>query len=246
MNELAGVRTVLLDMGGVLLDMGNPVGMPQGKLDFRGREALAHLLRARGARVGVEDLEAQLFEPWRREYARRYERGREADWAPHLRALRRRLRVRARDLTLLRAWFGPYGEQLRPVPGALDAVRQLAGAGLALGVVSNVPLPAALYEEALTRFGLLALLPVRRFSYDAGSRKPSPAMIREVLAELGADAAGAVMVGDRRSSDIAAGRAAGTRTVWIESADAGGPAPDLRVAALAELPGLLGLPPPAQ
>jgi HAD superfamily hydrolase (TIGR01509 family) len=228
-------RAVLLDMGGVLLDMGNAAGMPQGKADWRGREAMAQTLRAAGGRIEAEALESKLFEPWRREYARRYELGREADWSPHLRTLRRELRVRMRDLTLLRVWFEPYAEQLAPMPGARETLAALAARGLALALVSNVPLPGALYEKALRRARLLALLPVRRFSYDAGSRKPSPAMLRSALGELGAVPECAVMVGDRRSSDVAAGRAAGVRTVWLKSADGGGPKADVEIAALGDL-----------
>jgi len=235
MSESSGPQAVLFDMGGVLLAMGNPVGMPHGKLDFRGREALAHEIRAAGGRIAIDALEAVLFEPWRREYARRYELGREADWSPHLKALRHAAHVRSRDLTLLRAWFRPYAETLAPVEGALEAVRTLAARGVAVGLVSNVPLPGALYEAVLRRFGFLALFPVRRFSYDAGSRKPSPAMLRSALGELGADPSRAVMVGDRRSSDVAAGRAAGVRTVWLESADGGGPKADAEIRTLAEL-----------
>ena len=77
------------------------------------------------------------------------------------------------------------------------------------------------------------------FSYDARSRKPSPAMLRSALAELGVAPASAVMVGDRRAVDIAAGRAAGASTVWVESDDGGGPQPDEKIGSLAELPDLL-------
>ena len=208
MSDTSGLQAVLFDMGGVLLAMGNPVGMPQGKLDFRGREALAHAIRKAEGRISIEALETVLFEPWRREYARRYELGREADWSPHLKALRRAAHVRSRDLTLLGAWFRPYAETLVPVAGALAAVRALAARGVRLGLVSNVPLPGALYEAAL---------------------------FRSALGELGADPERAAMVGDRRSSDVAGGRAAGVRTVWLESADGGGPKADVEIRTLADL-----------
>lgn len=234
------VRAVLLDMGGVLLEMGNVAGLPQGKLDWRGREVLAHTVRAAGGRVSEDDLESLVFAPWQAEYARRYETAREARWAPRWKALRHATGIRLRDLTLLAAWAQPYVEQLTPVEGALAAVRALAARGLKLAVVSNVPLPGVLYERVLRRHRFLPLLPVREFSYDAGSRKPSPAMLRSALAALGVEPAQAVMVGDRRDSDVAAGRAAGVRTIWLRSADRGGPQPDFEIRALAELPAVIG------
>jgi len=235
------LRAVLFDMGNVLLDMGNASGLPSGKLDFRGREAIAQAVRRGGGKVSPEELERLVFAPWRAEYERRYETGREASWEPHMRRLRRAARTRLRDLTLLGHWFAPYAESLRPISGARDAVRALAGRGLRLAIVSNVPLPGKLYEAELRRHRLLRRFAHREWSYDAGSRKPSPAMLRRALAALDAEPAEAVMVGDRRRSDIAAGRAAGVRTVWLRTADGGGPAPDLEIDTLAELPGVLGI-----
>jgi FMN phosphatase YigB (HAD superfamily) len=46
----------------------------------------------------------------------------------------------------------------------------------------------------------------------------------------------AVMVGDRKKSDVAAGRAASVRTIWLRSHHAEGPDPDVTIDALADLP----------
>ena len=66
-------------------------------------------------------------------------------------------------------------------------------------------------------------------------------MLRAALAALGASAEEALMVGDRRAADVAAGRAAGVETVWIRSAFDDGPEPDHVIGSLAELPDLPGL-----
>lgn len=237
---------MLLDMGGVLLDVGNAEGIPVGKQDYRGREALLALLREAGARLDFDDLERLVFTPWRAEHALRYERGREASWKPHLARLRKASGTRLRDLQLLAAWFGPYAETVTPNPAARPVLARLAALGVARALVSNVPLPGRLYERLLARHGLLGFLPVRVWSYDSGSRKPSPAMLREALARLAVPAGEAAFVGDRRSNDIAAGKAAGVRTVWLRSEDRAGPAPDLEIADLAELPALLGLGEPSR
>ena len=94
----AAPRALLLDMGGVLLDMANEVGIPEGKIDFRGREQLMHVVRATGGRVTAEELEALMFAPWRRDYGRRYETLREASWDEPLRRLRKGTGSRARSL----------------------------------------------------------------------------------------------------------------------------------------------------
>jgi HAD superfamily hydrolase (TIGR01549 family) len=112
----------------------------------------------------------------------------------------------------------------------------LADEGLKLALVSNVPLPGALYRKILSRHGLESLFDCFQFSYDSGHRKPSPFMLRAALSEIGVPASQAVMVGDRRASDVAAGRAAGMATVWIESEHAVGPRPDRTVGSIRELP----------
>jgi HAD superfamily hydrolase (TIGR01509 family) len=244
---IRGVRAVLLDMGGVLLDVANEVGLPEGKWDYRGRQALLHKIRGVGGRgrggggggMVAEDVDRLLFSPWRAQYERRYETQREARWEPHLRRLRAAAAIRTRNLTLLTAWFGPYCEAVRPIPGALDAVRQLRAMGLRLALISNVALPGALYARLLEREGFFPHFERLFFSYDEGSRKPSPVMLRRALEALGVGAHEAVMVGDRRSSDIAAGRAAQVATVWLRSRDKTGPKPDHEIDELSELPALL-------
>jgi 4-nitrophenyl phosphatase len=72
--------------------------------------------------------------------------------------------------------------------------------------------------------------------------KPRPFMLREALRRLGATAARSAMVGDQLSTDIVAGRAAGTFTIYVRSgiSESGrsadrSPRPDLTVKDLPEL-----------
>ena len=225
-------------MGGVLLDVANEVGLPEGKVDFRGREQLAHVVRSTGGHVRAEELESLVFAPWRREYEKRYERTREASWEEPLRRLRKGTGSRARNRTLLAAWFAPYAESVRPSDGALEVVEALRARCLRLALVSNVALPGEHYDRLLRREGFLPHLPHRFFSYDQGSRKPSPGVGRRAVAALGVEPQAAVVVGDRRNSGVAAGLAAGVRTVWIRSKDRGGPRPDVEIASIRELPTL--------
>lgn len=230
---------VLLDMGGVLLDLGTSQGLPEGSVDWRGRQALLNALRRHGGHLDLEDLDRLLFAPWRSQYEKRYERGQEARWEPHFHRLRRSTGARGRTLEFLASWFRPFAEGVQPMPGATAAVKALRASGLRLGLVSNVPLPGTLYRGVLRKIGIESAFDDFRFSYDEDSRKPSPAMLRAALKALSASPSAAWMVGDRRSTDIAAGRAAGVTTVWLKSDYADGPQPDLTIRRLTELPDLL-------
>lgn len=234
---VSNISTILFDLGGVLLDFKGSAGVPFGKLDWRGREALLRFLESRGATLDRETLEREFFGPWRDEYERRSELGREADWAPHARRLRRAVGggLRTPTATLLRVWFRPLAEQIEPLPGVAAALEEARRRDLAMAIVSNVPLPGELYRRVLAEHRLLAFFDRTYFSYDEGHRKPSPAMVRQALAELGARPEEAVLVGDRRSVDIVAGRSACVRTIWLRSEDGGGPAADAIVDRLDQL-----------
>ncbi len=233
------ISAVLFDMGGVLIGLENARGLPDSRFDWRGRQALLSLIRQRGGKIRAADLDHLLFEPWRADYERRYETGRDANWKPHLTRLRKQAGIRLHDVTLLDAWFRPYGEALSAFDGVAETLGELRRSGLSTAVVSNVPMPGRLYRRILERYGIAPSIDSFHFSYDEGSRKPSPVMIRRALAALGVDASNALMVGDRRDSDVAAGRAAGVGTVWLRREDGGGPAPDHTIDDLAELPALV-------
>jgi HAD superfamily hydrolase (TIGR01662 family) len=233
------IRAALVDMGGVLIDFGGGRGLPVGHADWRGREALLRYLRRRGAKLDLDDLESLLFSPWFRQYRRREDLGREADWDPHLRRLRKRAGVKTHSIVLLGRWFRPFAEQLQPLPSVADSLRRMRETGMKLALVSNVPLPGRLYRDLLRRRRLASYFESFHFSYDEGSRKPSPAMIRSALRGLEVSPQEAIMVGDRRAVDIAAGRAAGTATAWVRSEDGGGPEADLEIDSLVDLPDVL-------
>lgn len=260
---------VLLDMGGVLVDLGDGRGLPTDETDREGRYALARALEAAGGVLPADGsgenastdeshtvgtaprdrweerwdavLERWLFSPWRRGYRRRYARGAEEPWQPHLARLRSETGAELSDEGMLSAWFGAYGATIPAMAGAAETLLRLRWAGWRLGLVSNVPLPGVLYRRVLERYRLLASFDVLRFSHDAGVRKPKPGMLFQVLEELGVAPGEALMVGDRRDSDIAAGRAAGMTTIWLTGGRRGrgaddGPEPDLVVGTIADLP----------
>ncbi len=230
---------VLLDMGGVVLRVGSSDGLPASAVDFRGREAMLAMLARAGRKLTLEDLDGLLFGPWRLEHARRHDLARDAAWEPHLERLCRAAGVEIDRWQLLGAWFRPYAERLQPADGAEDALARLKEMGKRLALVSNVPLPGRFYEAILEGYGLKRYFDALCFSYDLGTRKPSPALLRRALAKLDATPEQALMVGDKRSADVAAGRAARVVTVWVRSPFDDGPLPDYEIGSLAELPELV-------
>ncbi len=128
-------------------------------------------------------------------------------------------------------------EDVRLVPGAAAAARRLARAGHTLVCVSNQPAAAkgeASIAQLLEVHGrVIELLAGEGVTLDASRlclhhtqgvvpelskpctcRKPAPGMLLDAAAALGLDLANSWMVGDT-DADIAAGRAAGCRTLLI-------------------------------
>ena len=117
-------------------------------------------------------------------------------------------------------------EDFRIYEGAADAVRALDAAGWTVVVATNQPdlanghVAADTVEamhEMLSQAMPLAAIETCPHAQDAGCgcRKPRPGLLTRAAARLGLDLRASVMVGDR-ASDIAAGAAAGCRTVFVD------------------------------
>ena len=133
-----------------------------------------------------------------------------------------------------------HPSQIHLLPGVPQALRRLAQAGFRLIVVTNQPIVArGLATEAqvemihaaiaaqlagggappLDRFYFCphhpnATLPAYRLICDC--RKPRPGLLRRAAEDFGLDLRASFMVGDR-ITDIAAGAAAGCRTVLVQT-----------------------------
>lgn len=104
--------------------------------------------------------------------------------------------------------------------GAKQLLDELARRGIATGVITRNS--GESLETVLRLHGLSFAVAVTR---DQAEPKPSPAGIRLALKQLGAAAEEAVYVGDH-AIDVKAGRAAGTRTIWITNGHRPTPAPE--------------------
>lgn len=123
-------------------------------------------------------------------------------------------------------------ENISYVPGSLDAVRKLAGAGYRIIVISN---QAGVGKGLMKKETLDAITEqivfdtegrVAEFFYcihttqdDCECRKPKPGLILEAARRHGFDLKETWFVGDS-ASDIEAGRAAGCRTLLVRSGQA--------------------------
>jgi FMN phosphatase YigB (HAD superfamily) len=120
--------------------------------------------------------------------------------------------------TLMRATCA----DLRPRPGIVEAVAQLAERGLPLGITSNAVYHPFL-EWALTSFGLRDRFVSVITSASSGYYKSRPEIYRQTAAALGIAPADLVHVGDSFRFDVLPVRRLGGRAVWLNLANADPP-----------------------
>jgi HAD superfamily hydrolase (TIGR01549 family) len=115
-------------------------------------------------------------------------------------------------------WLAHYqgGSEVKPFPGAVEALERLRDAGVVIGLVTAGD--RAIIEPQLEATGLGELIRVRVFGDDLPVHKPDPQPLRAVLDALGVGdgAQAATYVGDA-PDDMRMARAAGVVGVGIES-----------------------------
>ena len=117
------------------------------------------------------------------------------------------------------------------------ALRQLAGRGFKLGLISNSHRPLDAFQE---HFDLQGLIAGAVSSADHGFMKPHPSIFEAALELVGVEAGSSLMVGDSFAHDIAGAQQAGMHGVLVHRSD--DPVPDCGVPVirtLCELPALL-------
>lgn len=108
-----------------------------------------------------------------------------------------------------------FRDRVELVPGADEALRELAARGMAIGIVTSTPRNHMADKlTLLERAGVLDRVGCVITSDDAPRRKPAPDPLIACGEQLGVAAARNVYVGDTRA-DILAGRAAGMQTVGV-------------------------------
>lgn len=107
-------------------------------------------------------------------------------------------------------------EGVRPYDGVVSSLDVLRRAGDRVAVVTNGA--SAQQRGKIARCGLADHVDAVVVSEEEGVAKPDPRLLEIALDRLGAsgvDRQQVWMVGDAGHADVAAGRAAGTRTAWV-------------------------------
>jgi len=108
--------------------------------------------------------------------------------------------------------YAHHDELVRAFPGVVDALDALRSRGARLGVVTSKARPGAL--RGLEHAGLARFVEVIVAAGDTARPKPAGDPVTAALAALGTAPESAFTVGDALP-DLAAGRAAGTRTAAV-------------------------------
>lgn len=107
-------------------------------------------------------------------------------------------------------------EHATPVPGAVETIRDLAGRGITIGVVSSAVYHPFL-EWTLERFGIADALAFILTSASSGYYKSDPEIYRAAMRLAGSDVSRSIHVGDSPRWDVGSARDAGMRTVWFQN-----------------------------
>ena len=95
-------------------------------------------------------------------------------------------------------------------------LRTLADAGIRVGLISNTQRCLTSFQSHFELHGLIA---GAVSSYEHGRMKPHPSIFEAALAQVGAEAADAVMVGDSLRHDVEGALRAGMRAILLHRGD---------------------------
>jgi putative hydrolase of the HAD superfamily len=226
-------ETVLLDAGGVLLDL--DYAYLRRLLEARRHETTEEAL-ARAEAIARTEVDRHVRDGGRSGEA----------WRDYFRILLGRVGTPpAMYEELIDALWEAHqrvGLWTVPVHGALAVVVRLREMGFRLGVVSNAE---GRVERDLESAGFAGLLDTVVDSHLVGVEKPDPRIFGIALERLGASATTAVFLGDVPSIDVAGARAAGIAPLLLDRHDLYEKTDAPRLRRLEDLPSWLEEAPPA-
>jgi len=114
---------------------------------------------------------------------------------------------------------------IRPIPGAVEAIRQLADRPVHVGVLSDVD--DAVGKRMLAHFEVREAFDSITTSEEVGRTKPDPLIFETALEKADAEPARSLMIGDRYEHDVKGAAEAGIHGVAFGARD--GPAVSYRI-----------------
>ncbi len=221
------IETVLLDAGGVLLD-----------LDYG---YLRRLIEARGGDVTMDDL-ARYEAMARHEIHRQVSKGGRVSetWRDYFHIILSKVGIPldSRDEIVDSLWEAHqrFGLWTVAIEGAPETVAELKNRGFRIGVVSNAE---GRVQKDLEAAGFRGLLDTVVDSHIVGVEKPDPEIFRIAMDNLKAAPESTVYVGDLPSVDVAGAQAAGVAPILLDRHGLFADSPVRRIGAITELLDLL-------
>jgi HAD superfamily hydrolase (TIGR01509 family) len=214
------IRTVYFDMGGTLLHY-HPPGSDWQAMEKLGGGAVYDALTARGHLLHSREV---VQESWWQGMLALWKSLRHVDknqmrTMALLENLAREWAIVAVDDDLIAAedaYSTAIQRVVRPVEGALDALKQVCEAGFRVGLISNTVWRSKYHQDDLQRFGFWSHFEHAIFSADALLWKPESDIFTAALAVFDAEPEQAVYVGDSLFFDVYGAQQAGWRAIWVE------------------------------
>ena len=141
------------------------------------------------------------------------------------------------------AFFGHFRRDVQPYEDAVPTLTSLSEAGLAVGVLTDVPygMPRRYVEGMLVATGIAPLVNALLTSVNVGRRKPDPTGLLRLAQYLGSAPGAMAYVGNERK-DVEAANAAGMASVlFAPDGDASDWGQAYTACSLAQIPALLGI-----
>lgn len=129
-----------------------------------------------------------------------------------LHAISQRFRFAEAARDLRHAFRERHPQLTRPFDGVLDGLRALRERGWRTALLTN---GSEEQQRPKLHDGLDALFDVLYFAYDETARKPDAAAFQQVADRAGAKLAGAWMIGDSLTDDVAPAASLGMSTIWV-------------------------------
>jgi HAD superfamily hydrolase (TIGR01549 family) len=197
----------------VLFDLDNTL-YPYAPCNEAGKQGALAAARERGY-----DLNRETFEDLYQQGRRETKRDTAGAAAAHSRTLYFKHALRAHAgrpvpgdaLALGEAFWSAYIEAIEPFPRLEETLAELADAGVAVGITTD--LTTRIQLRKLQALGIDERVHAVVTSEEAGREKPGSVLFTLSLARLNCRPSEAVMVGDDPAKDIAGGNAVGLETV---------------------------------